>query len=24
TYLNNKKSQDYILRLSALEQGFLK
>lgn len=23
-YLNNKKSQDYILRLSALEQGFLK
>ncbi|EAK6703890.1 ATP-binding protein, partial [Campylobacter coli] len=22
--LNNKKSQDYILRLSALEQGFLK
>ncbi|EAJ4082358.1 ATP-binding protein, partial [Campylobacter coli] len=21
---NNKKSQDYILRLSALEQGFLK
>ncbi|EAI9679026.1 ATP-binding protein [Campylobacter coli] len=24
TYLNNKKSQDYILRLSTLEQGFLK
>lgn len=23
-YLNNKKSQDHILRLSALEQGFLK
>ncbi|EHT7405304.1 ATP-binding protein [Campylobacter coli] len=23
-YLNNNKSQDYILRLSALEQGFLK
>lgn len=23
-YLNNKKSQDYILRLSVLEQGFLK
>ncbi len=23
-YLNSKKSQDYILRLSALEQGFLK